>query len=184
MVRKWIPMGLAVGLLAAAMTGGAVLASDGEPKESGEGEPEEVIVKDGDFSVQSIENDNVDTAGEPEELSVRVAEILGTDPQATHDAMVQADRVGLGGPPDDSPVEEGDADSMSVEGGGSSYLEYGNRVGAILGLDGRTVAEAIAQAYEELYAVQRDILDKGSGQDAEGKYEADKNPDEGPDTGG
>ena len=152
------------------------------PDEDGEGKPEEVIVKDGDFSVQSIENDDVDTAGEPEELSVRVAEILGTDPQATHDAMVQADQVDLSGSPDDSPVEVGDADSMSVEGGGSSYLEYGDRIGAILGLDGRTVAEAIAQAYKELYGVQRDITDKGSGRDAEGKYEADKHPEERPDT--
>lgn len=180
MISKWIPVGLAVGLLAAAITGGAVLASGGEPKEGGEGEPEEVVVKDGDFAVQSIANDDVDPVGEPEpdELFVRIAEILGTDPEATHDAMVQADQVDLNGSADDSTVEVGDADSMSVEAGGTSYLEYGKRVGAILGVDGRTVAEAIAQAWEELYAVQRDITDKGSGQDAEDKYGADKYPGE------
>ena len=176
MRSKWIPAGLAVGLLAAAMTGGAVLASGGEPEEGGEGDAEEVIVEDGDVSVQSIENTEVES-DEPDELSARVAEILGTDTQATHDAMVQADAATE---PTPGRAGEGneDADSMSVEAEGPSYLEYGNRIGAILGVDGESVARAIAQAYEELYAVERDIRDNGSGRDKEGKYESDKNPAE------
>lgn len=78
---------------------------------------------------------------------------------------------------------EQDADSMSVEVAGMSYLEYGNRVGAILGLDGQTVAEAIAKAYEELYAVECGISDDGSGWDREGKERSDKHSAE-PDTDG
>ena len=178
MRRKWIPAGLAVGLLAAAITGGAVLASGGE-SEGGEGDTEDVIVEDGDYSVQSIENTEVET-GEPDELSVRVAEILGTDTQATHDAMVQADAATEPNPGRSGEGNEGDqdADSVSVEVEGPSYLEYGNRIGAILGVDGETVARAIAQAYEELYAVERDIRDNGSGRDKEGKYDSDKPPAE------
>ena len=65
---------------------------------------------------------------------------------------------------------------MSVEAEGPSYLEYGNRIGAILGVDGERVARAIAQAYEELYAVERDIRDNGSGRDKEGKYDSGKHP--------
>ena len=175
MNRKWIPAGLAVGLLAAAITGGAVLASGGDGAGNGGPDAEEVLVKDGDVSVLSVENTDVES-GEPDELSVRVAEILGTDPQATHDAMVQADQVDLDRLVVDGQVEVGDEDSRSEHAEGSSYLEHGNRIGAILGVDGETVARAIAQAYEELYAVERDISDKGSGRDAEGKYEADKHP--------
>ena len=177
MIRKWMPMGLIVGLLAAAITGGAVLASGGEPEEGGEDDTEEVIVKDGDVSTLSIENTEVET-GEPDELSVRVAEILGRDPQATHDAMVQADQVDLSQVRAEGQVEAGDADSWSEDATGLSYLEYGERVGAILGVDGERVARAIAQAYEELYAVERDIRDNGSGRDKEGKYDSGKHPSE------
>ena len=177
MIRKWIPAGLAVGLLAAALTGGGVLASDGDEAATSSPDAEKVVVKDGDVSVFSIENTEVAT-GEPDELSVRVAEILGTDPQATHDAMVQADRVDLSQVRVEGQVEVGDADSWSEDATGMSYLEYGERVGAILGVDGETVARAIAQAYEELYAVERDIHDNGSGRDKEGKYEPDKQPAE------
>ena len=180
MRSKWIPAGLVVGLLAAAITGGAVLASGGD--EDGNGDPDAketvVVVEDGDYSVQSIANDDVDAAGEPDDLSVRVAEILGTDAQATHDAMVQADQVDLDEPGEDGQVEVGDEDSQSVHAEGTSYLEYGNKIGAILGIDGETVARAIAQAYEELYAVVRDISDNGSGRDADGKYDSEKNPSE------
>ena len=63
---------------------------------------------------------------------------------------------------------------MSVEAEGMSYAAYGNRVGAILGVEGLRVAEAIAQAYEELYGVERDIWDTGSGRDAEGKEDPAK----------
>ena len=172
MKNKWIPAGLIVGLLAAAITGGAVMASGGEPEESEA--PEEVIVTDTDTSTASIVNDDVDAVGEPDELSVRVAEILGTDPQATHDAMVEADRLDPGPLPADGNADAGDADSASEHAEGMSYAEYGNRVGAILGLDGLRVAEAIAQAYQELYGVERDIRDTGSGRDAEGKEDPAK----------
>ena len=174
---KWIPAGLAVGLLAAAITGGAVLASGGDEAENGDPDAEEVIVEDGDVSVLSIENTDVET-GEPDELSVRVAEILGADTQATHDAMVQADAAVEPNPGRSREGNESDQDasSMSVEAEGPSYLEYGNRIGAILGVDGERVARAIAQAYEEIYAVERDIRDNGSGRDKEGKYESDKQP--------
>ena len=181
MVRKWVPMGLAVGLLAAAISG-TVLASGGGSAEGGEGNTEEVVVKDGDVSVQSIGNPDVES-GEPEELTVRIAEILGTDPQATRDAMDQAAQVDLGGTLDDSHAGAGDADSMSVDAEGMSYLEYGERIGAILGVDGESVARAIAQANEEMYGVERDIRDNGSGRDAEGKYDAEKHP-AGPDADG
>ncbi len=175
MNRKWIPMGLIVGLLAAAITGGAVLASGGDGAGNGDPDAEEVVVTDGDVSVLSIENTEVDS-GEPDDLSVRVAEILGTDTQATHDAMVQADQVDLDHLGVDGQVEVGDEDSASVEAEGMSYAEYGDRIGAILGVDGERVARAIAQAYEELYAIERDIWDNGSGRDAEGKYESGKHP--------
>ncbi len=179
MKKKWMPAGLVVGLLIAAITGGAVMASGGDSDKSGGDEAqEEVIVRDADTSTASIVNDEVDAAGEPDGLAVRVAELLGTDPKATHDAMVQADAGVEPNPDRSNEGNEGnrDTDSMSVEAEGPSYLEYGNRIGAILGVDGERVARAIAQAYEELYAVERDIRDKGSGRDVEGKYDSDKHP--------
>ena len=177
MSRKWLVVGLAVGLLAVAVTGGAVLASGGNPDEGGGEEVEEVVVKDGDVSTLSIENTEVGS-GEPDDLAVRVAEILGTDAQATHDAMVQADQIDLDHLGVDDQVEVEDEDSRSEHAEGLSYMEYGERVGAILGVDGERVARAIAQAYEELYAVERDIWDNGSGRDAEGRYDSDKHPAE------
>ncbi len=180
MKRKWVSAGLIVGLLLTAITGGAVMAQSGD--EAGNGAPdgsetrEEVIVRDTDTSIASIVNDDVDASGEPDDLSVRVAEILGIDTQAAHDAMVQADQVELGSLHTDGHADTGDADSMSMEAKGLSYLEYGNRIGAILGMDEERIARAIAQAYEELYAIERDIRDNGSGRDAESKYESDKHP--------
>ena len=89
MNKKWIPAGLAVGLLMAAFTG-VVIASDGDTADPDEDEArEEIIVKDADTSTASFVNDEVDAAGDPDELAVRVAEILGTDPQATYDAMIR-----------------------------------------------------------------------------------------------
>ena len=131
---KWIPAGLVVGLLAAAITGGAVLASGGGDGGNGGTGAEEVVVKDGDVSVLSIENTEVES-GEPDDLAVRVAEILGADTQATYDAMVQADVAAEPNPGRSGEGNESDqdADSMSVEAEGRSYLEYGNRIGAILG---------------------------------------------------
>ena len=175
--RKWIPIGLIVGLLAAAITGSAVLASDGGTDGSSGDDAEEVVVKDGDVSTLSIENTEVES-GEPDELAIRVAEILATDPQATYDAMVQADQVDLSRLREDSDMEVGDEDSRSEDVTGMSYAEYGDKIGAILGVDGLRAAHAIAQAYEELYAVERDIWDNGSGRDKEGKYDSDKHPAE------
>ena len=176
----WMPAGLAAGLAAAAITGGAVMAQGGD--EAGNGAPdgsetrEEVIVRDTDTSIASIVNDDVDASAEPDDLSVRVAEILGIDTQAAHDAMVQADTAVEPNPDlsGEGNETDQDVDSMSVEAEGLSYLEYGNRIGVILGLDGERIAQAIAQAYEELYAIERDIRDTGSGRDAESKYESDK----------
>ncbi len=177
MIRKWIPVGLVVGLLAVVVSGGVVLSSGGDP---GEGDTDDVVVRDGDSSTISTENTEVETGG-PDELAVRVAEILGMDPQATYDAMVQADapaepKPGLS--EEDGRGDEGDVDSMSVKAEGMSYMEYGERTGAILGVDGQVVARAIARAYEELYGVERDIRDSGSGRDVEGREEPDKHPTE------
>ena len=68
MRTRWIPVSLTVGLLAAAITGGAVLASGGG----------------------SGGNEGKDAPG-TRELETRVAEILGTDPRATVDAFAQVD---------------------------------------------------------------------------------------------
>ena len=59
-----------------------------------------------------------------------------------------------------------------------SYQEYGERIGAILGVNGESVARAIAQAYQELYAVEREIWDNGSGRDMEERKDSDKLPSE------
>ncbi len=187
MRRKWIPAVLVVGLMAAAITGGAVLASGGDDAGNGGPDGEEVVVKDGDVSTLSIENTEVES-GEPDELAVRVAEILGTEPQATYDAMVRADQADAGslqgeGHADAGDEDSGDGDSGSVDATGMSYMDYGERIGAILGVDGESVARAVAQAYEELYAVERDIRDNGSGRDAEGTEDPGKHSAE-PDTGG
>ena len=173
MIRKWIPAILIVGLLAAAITGGAVWASGGDDGGNDGPDAEEVVVQDGDVSTLSIENTEVES-GEPHELSVRVAEILGTDPQATHDAMVQADRADLDRLHPEDTVETGDADTWSEHASGPSYMDYGERIGAILELDGERVAHAIAQAYEELYGVERDIRENGSGWDTEGREDTGK----------
>ena len=175
MIRKRIPMGLTVGLMAVAITGGAVLASCGSEAGNGDRDVEEGVVKDGDVSTLSIDNTEVKSE-EPDELAVRVAEILGTDPHATYDAMVQADQVDLGRVRVDGRVEAGTADSWSEEATGMSYAEYGKRIGATLDMDGMRIARAVAQAYEELYGVERDILENGSGRDAGGKEDPDKHP--------
>ena len=173
MIRKWIPAVLIVGLLAAAITGGAVWASGGDDGGNGGPDAEEVVVQDGDVSTLSIENTEVES-GEPDALAVRVAEILGTDPQATHDAMVQGEQVDLDRLHSEDTVEAGDVDAWSEHASGPSYMDYGERIGAILGVDGERVAHAIAQAYEELYGVERDIRDNGSGRDAEGREDTGK----------
>ena len=177
MIKKRIPMGLTVGLMAAAIAGGAVLASCGGAVGSSGPDVEEGVVKDGDVSILSIENTEVES-GEPDELAVRVAEILGTDPQATYHAMVQADQVDLGRVRVDGRVDAWTEDSWSEDATGMSYAEYGNRIGATLDVDGERVAHAVAQAYEELYAVERDIRENGSGRDAVDREDPDKHPSE------
>ena len=112
---------------------GAVMASGGDGA-GNDPDAQEVVVKDGDVSVLSIENTEVDS-GQPDDLSVRGAEILGADTQATHDAMVQVDAAAKPNPGrfGEGNESEQDADSMSVEAEGPSYLECGSRIGAILG---------------------------------------------------
>ena len=176
MRREWILIGLALVLLGAAITGGAVLASGVDEAGNGGDEAEEVVVEDGDVTADSIENTEA-AAGQPDKLAVRIAGILGTDPQATYDAMLQVDgaveanpgRSGVG-----NQEDEQDVDSRSEDAEGMSYGEYGEKIGAILDVDGLLVANAIAQAYEELYGVERDIWDNGSGRDKESKEESDK----------
>ena len=215
MRRKWIPIGLIVGLLAAAITGSAVLASEDDPPGSNGDAVTDVVVTDDDVTAVSTGNTVMETE-EPDELAARIAEILGTDPQTTADAMAQVDAAMYAGYVDAllrkavesgriteeqandirAQVQSGDhtaLDSLWVysyekrdsdssfeeeEAEGISYQEYGNRIGAILGVDGQRVAHAIAQAFEELYAVEREIWDNGSGRDKEDKEESDKHPTE------
>ena len=57
----------------------------------------------------------------------------------------ELDRLWLDG------IGEGDEDGWFVEPEGVSHLEYSNRVGAILNVDGQKVADAMDKAIEELY---------------------------------
>ena len=211
MRRKLITIGLAVGLLAVA--GGAVLAQ--EPDGS-DGEAVAEVVEDDQVVAVSIGNANVEMAPQgPDELAVRIAEILGADPQAVSDAMIQVDAAMYAEYVDallrrhvaDGHISEeqanairaqvqsgdhtaldrlwtysyeeawgGDSSSAEVVAEGASYQDYGDRIGTILGLDGQRVANAIAQAYEELYAVQREIWDNGPGRDKGDKEESEKYP--------
>lgn len=148
---------------------GEVLRSDkaGVVPASNGNETEGAVVKDGDVTTESVENMEM-VSDEPDALAVRVAEILGTDSQATSDAMARVESAGSAAADkvvvDDRAVET-HVDSMSVEAEGLSYLEYGIRLGAVLGVDGERAAQAVAQAYEELYGVERELHDKGSGAD-------------------
>ena len=88
--------------------------------------------------------------------------------------MVETDRLDPRLLHADGNADPGDADAGSEHAEEMSYAEYGYRVGAVLGVDGLRVAESIAQAYEELDGVERDIRDTGSGRDAEGKEDPAK----------
>lgn len=164
MRKKWIPIGLTLGLMAVAVAVGGVLASGG----NSEKDTRIDVVEDGDMATESIENPEA-APREPDDLAVRIAEILGTDPGATSDAMARvetaesANPVGAGA---DGRPGEGDEASMSVEAEWLSYAEYGTRLGAILGVDGDRAGRAVAQAYQELYGVERDLDDRGSGADS------------------
>lgn len=170
MNKKWIPVGLTLGLVAVAVTVGGVLASGGDSeKESGID-----VVQDGDVTTESIDNTEV-APRQPDNLAIRIAEILGTDPDATSDAMTRVETVGssnpAGGGADGGPVER-DAASMSVEAEWLSYAEYGTRLGAMLAVDGDLAGRAVAQAYQELYGIQRDLDDRGSGADIHGHVQS------------
>ena len=119
MLAKLMIMGLIVVLMTAAVAGGATLASGGEAG-NGENDSEEVVVEDENVSVESVENTEVE-AGDPDDLAVRIAEILGTDLEATADAMARVDAL-----PETAPVrprelseEERNVDSQSVEAEGN-----------------------------------------------------------------
>ncbi len=73
MKTKWLPMGLVAGLLAMAVTGGVALASGGGNGAGACNDAEEVVAEYQD------------------PLPAKVAEILGTDSQATTDAMARVD---------------------------------------------------------------------------------------------
>ena len=186
MRRKWIPIGLVVGLLAAAITGGAVLASGGDPGGDNGKAATEVLAEG------------------PDGMEAKIAEILGTDPQATADAFAQvaseidaeyvdavlqkavegghitterADAIR-------SQVQSGDysgldqlwQDSYEKECGGEpwfsepqAYQEYPNRVGAILNVDGQKVADAMDRASEEWYAEEAGAPSSENGYDSAGE---------------
>ena len=165
---KWIPMGLIAGLLAAAVAGGAVLASGGDP--GGSGKPVAVVAAEG-----------------PGDLETRIAEILGTEPQATGDAFAQVNSIieveyvdavlekavegghitaeraqeirsqvqsgdysGLDQLWEDSYLEECGAEIWFQE--PEAYQEYPDRVAAILNVDSQSFADALDQASKEWYA--------------------------------
>lgn len=187
-MRKTLPVSLTVslvvGLLMAVVVGGAAFASDGDSLEPADNAPREIVATDADVSTETIENQDPETAEGPDDLAVRIAEILGADPEVTASAMAEADaaltralasRDGL-------DPEQG-ADSAEVMAEAPSFRAYGDRMGAIMGLDGQDVAAAIAQAHEELYAVERGIDDTGSGWDLEDKERPDKH-DAGSDSDG
>ena len=172
MRMKWIPIGLIVGLLAAAITGGAVLASGGDPG-GDNGKAATEVVAEG-----------------PDEMTARIAEILGTDPQATADAFAQVDSA-IDAEHVDAILKEavekgyitaeqadviraqaqsgdyswldqlwqdvyvaecgdiwvGEPEGVSHE--GVSHQEYSDRIGAILNVDGQKVADAFDRAFDE-----------------------------------
>ena len=158
MKPKWMISGLAAGLLALAITGGAVLANGG-----GTG------------------------SGVPDPVATRSAEILGVEAQAMADAMAQVDgriqadyvdgvlaqAVADGDITEEqaetirTQVEAGDwsgfdqllSDSSSetcgwgiahVELDEASNQEYYERIGSKLGLESDAVADAFSQAYDAL----------------------------------
>ena len=166
MRKKWIPIGLIAGLLAAAITGGTVLASGGDP--------------DGNNGKPATE---VDAKG-PGDLEARIAEILGTDPQATADAMAQVDSE-IDAEYVDAILEEAvkrghitaeQANAIRAQAQSGDYSgldqlwqdvyvaecgdfwvgepegvshEYADRIGAILNVDGQKVADAFDRAFDE-----------------------------------
>ena len=187
MKMKWLPMGLVVGLLAMAITGGVALASGGG---NGAG--------DGNAAAKVV-------AEQKDPLPAKVAEILGTNAQATTDAMSRVDAETEAESFDaflEEAVKSGritaeraDAIRAQIKSGdysgldqlwldiyekecggetwfkepeGPSHQEYTNRIGAILNVDGQKVADAMDRAFEEPVAVEAESEDgagPGVGQD-------------------
>ncbi len=106
MKRKWILIGLAVGLLAAAITGGVALAWGGGGHGWGRGNSEErqaavaakvagILGTDEQTTANAIAQAQQEVRDEAQEAILqdfagRVAETLGTETQATADAITQA----------------------------------------------------------------------------------------------
>lgn len=126
------------------------------------------VAEDGHVVTESIENPDL-APRQPDKLAIRIAEILGTDPGDTSDAMARVETVGSANPVGagaGGSLGERDVAAMSVEAEWLSYAEYGTRLGAILAVDGDRAGCAIAQAYGELYGVERGLHDRGSGADS------------------
>ena len=71
--------------------------------------------------------------------------MLGTDAQATANAMVQVDATLSVEHPDPERLDkESQTDSHEVMAEGLSYQEYGSRIGSMLGVNGQRVAQALA----------------------------------------
>ena len=174
MRRKWIPIGMVAGLVAMAITGGTLLASGGD---SGGDDPRpstEVAVQQPDeFTTRIAEIIGVD----PKAVADAMAEVdaaleaeyveallrqavdkghITTEQADAIRAQVQSgdyselDRLWLDG------IGEGDEDGWFVEPEGVSHLEYSNRVGAILNVDGQKVADAIGEAADAYLVFEED----------------------------
>ena len=181
MRRKWIPIGMVAGLVALAITGGTVLASGGGSGGDDPGPSSEVAVQQPDeFTTRVAEIVGVDPkavadaiAGVDAALEAEYVEALlrqavdkghiTTEQADAIRAQVQScdyselDRLWLDG------IGEGDEDGWFVEPEWVSHLEYSNRVGAILNVDGQKVADAIDQALEELYEGDAYLVLEGDG---------------------
>ena len=134
------------------------------PPDNGHETDEGVAVKDQEVVAYAIEMTEV-VSREPDPLAVRVAEILGTDARDTSDAMARmdsAESVGSLGAGAGGHAGERDADAASVGADGLSYQEYGNMLGAILGVDGELAAQALAQAIRDLHGVDFQAVSAGA----------------------
>lgn len=180
MKRKWVLIALSVGLLGAAITGGAALAHG---------------FRDGGHSSGRLIGQ--DASEQQAALAARVAAILGADEQATADAMAQVQeemqteqlaefRAALETMVQDAvdggKITQEDADEFlaAIEAGGwrgfgkrghhgrgfnhygdgldgaAKAQEYADRVGEVLGVDGADVADAFGQAKDAIFSERLD----------------------------
>ncbi len=181
MRKRWILMALAVGLLAAALTGGVALAWGGPGHGWGRGgHDDRMSALAGKVAgiLGTGEQETADALAQARrelrdevretalnDLAGRVAETLGTDADATANAMAQvADEMRsealesrLQAAIESGRLTEEQAQEIrnGVESGGwhgkgfgfkGNTEEFANRVGAILGVAGGDVADAIQQA--------------------------------------